>query len=351
MDIPTYSTVVLKLMSQIDILTKSFIFNGYNTLSNVLAKPLALLCVLYIVLTGYGMVKGLIKTPIQEFTKGAIRMGIVYMFAMNWGFFSDYLVKLFINGASELGGVLMQATPFDVPVITGSGVNGGLQSVLIEVIRVGSWTWAKASFNHYAPIFTAIMIYLSGLAVVGLALFEFIIAKLMLSICLCTAPLFLCFTLFERTRSFFDRWLGTVVGFSLVLILVSSVVGLCMHLIHWAIGGHYQNHATTISAVDWMPIFIVACLCVMAILEVTGIAKSIGGTCSTSNGSAMVGGFLGGAIGASRTGQTMGRKTFDMAKTVLPASTFENLRAFRGQSPTQDQTIPPSFNNHPRGRS
>ncbi|EEZ95949.1 type IV secretion system protein [Legionella longbeachae] len=351
MDIPTYSTVVLKLTNQIDALTKSFIFNGYNTLSNYLAQPLALLCVIYIVLRGYGMVKGLIKTPIQEFTKGAIRMGIVYMFAMNWGVFSDYLVKLFINSASELGGVLMQATPFDVPVITGSGVNGGLQSVLIEVIRVGSWTWAKASFNHFGPIFTAIMIYLSGLAVVGLALFEFIIAKLMLSICLCTTPLFLCFTLFEKTRTFFDRWLGTMVGFSLVLILVSSVVGLCMHLIHWAIGGHYLNHAANITAVDWMPIFIVACLCVMAILEVTGIAKSIGGTCSTSNGSAMVGGFIGGALGASRTGQTMGGKALDVAKTILPESTVENLRAFSGKSQVQSESITPSFTNHPRGRS
>ncbi|WP_231950619.1 type IV secretion system protein [Legionella spiritensis] len=338
MAIPTYATVIVQLTDRIDDLTRTFVFNGYNTLSSVLAGPLASLCVLYIVLTGFGIMRGLIKKPMEEFTKGAIRIGLVYMLAMNWGVFSEYLVTLFIHAASELGADLMQATPFDVPVMTGHGVNGGLQSVLIEVVRVGSWTWAKASFKHWAPVFTAMMIYLSGLAVVGLALFEIIIAKLMLAICLCTAPLFLCFTLFDKTRSFFDRWLGTIVGFSLVLVLVSTVVGLCLHLIHWAIGGHYLNHAATVKAVDWIPVFLVACLCVMAILEVTGIAKSIGGTCSTSNGSAMVGGFLGGAMGASRTSGSLSQKAMTIAKAAVPGSVLGNLSHIRGQAGQQSQT-------------
>jgi type IV secretion system protein VirB6 len=331
MESPTYATIILQLTNQIDVLTQSFTFNGYQALSNALSKPLATLCVLFIVLTGFGIVLGLVKAAFQEFNKWAIRIGIIYMFAMNWGFFSEYMVKLFIHGASELGGILMQATPFSFPINTGKGVNGGLQTALIEVIRVGSWTWDKASFKHFSPIFTAIAIYLSGLAVVGLALFELIIAKLMLSICLCTAPLFFCFTLFDKTKALFDRWLGALVGFSLVLVMVSTVVGLCLHLIHWTIGGHYNSHAVHVSAVDWMPIFIVAFLSVMAILEVVGIAKSIGGACSTSNGSSMVGGFLGGALGASSTGKDLSQRLLTLAQKALPNSLKGNLRELKGE--------------------
>lgn len=337
MDTPTYANIILKLANHIDELTKAFIFNGYQALAKALSAPLASLCILLIIFMGFGLLRGLIKNPMEEFQKNLLRIGVVYMLAMNWGVFSEYVVTLFVQGASEIGEVIMYATPFKVPVITGSGVNGGLQSVFIEVIRVGAWTWDKASFKHWGPIFTAIMIYLAGLAVVGLALFEIIIAKLMLAICLCSAPLFIPLTLFDKTRAFFDRWLGTIVGFSLVLVFVSTVVGFAMHLLHWTIGGHFETHAANVTAVDWIPIAIAACLCVMAILEVTGIAKNIGGACCTANGSAMMGGFIGGFLGSGRVTQQLGQKMSLLVKAATPDSARTNMQHVRGTTSTPSQ--------------
>jgi type IV secretion system protein VirB6 len=309
MSIPNYATLILRLGAEIDLITKSFIFDGYRAMSMALKAPVATMCVLYIVLTGFGMTRGLIKKPMDEFVKVVIRIGIVYMLAFNWGTFSEYFVGLFVRGAGELGAVMMKATPFTIPELSrGVGLNGSLQSALIEVVRVGLWTWEKSSFRHMGPALTGLMIWISGLAVVGLAFFEIVVAKLMIAVCMTTAPLFLSFTLFDKTRTYFDRWLDKLVGFSLVLIFVSSVVGLCMHLIHWTIGGHYLNQAVGMSTVDWIPLLLVSCLCVMTIREVVGIAKSIGGMCSTGTGSAMIGGALGGAMGAAATSGGMMKK-------------------------------------------
>lgn len=332
---PTYATIIVQLTGQIDSLTQSFIYKGYEALSSALAKPLASLCILLITLLGYGILRGVIKMPLHELSKAALKIGFVYLLAMNWSLFSQYVVALFVDGASELGAALMQAAPNAGAV--SHNINGALQSVFVEVIRVGAWTADKASFKHPSPLFTAIMIDLAGLVVIGFALFELIIAKIMLAICLCTAPLFLCLTLFEQTKSFFDRWLGTLVGFSLVLIFVSAVVGLCMHLIHWSIGDHYLNHAINVSAVDWIPIFLVAFLCIMLLLEVTGIAKSIGGACCTSNGSAMVGGFIGGALGAHRQGQDVRQKLGALAQKAVPNSLRSQLSQLKGNA--QQQTF------------
>ncbi|NSL19584.1 type IV secretion system protein [Tatlockia micdadei] len=337
---PTYANIIVELTNQIDVLTKTFVFNGYNTLASLLAKPLAGLCTIFIIVMGYRVLRGLTQSPLQELTKSCFRIGLVYLFAMNWGFFSQYFVKLFVDCAGEIGAALMQIIPFKLPM-NGGGINAGLQAVFTEVIRVGSWTIGKASLKHFAPVLTGLMIYLSGLAVVGLALFEIIIAKLMLSICLSSAPLFFCFTLFEQTKTFFDRWLGVLVGFSLILVFVSSVVGLCMHLIHWTIGGHYATHAVNISATDWIPIFVVACLCVMGLLEITGIAKSIGGACSTSTGSAMVGGFIGGALGASTQGKNISQKAINLAKKAgsygLASLGFPSTKATQTMSSIRNQ--------------
>lgn len=327
MDAPNYATIILKLASEIDTLTKTFVYGGYQALSNALAKPLGSLCLIYIILIGYGIIRGLIKTPMQEFIKGSFRIGLIYMLGMNWNFFSSYVVNLFTTGMSELGIVMMNLLPVKIPMISGVGVNGGLQSVLIEVIRVGNWIWDTATLRHPGPFLSAFMVYAAGIAVVGLAFFELIVAKLMLSICLCTAPFFIILTLFDKTRNFFDQWLGKVVGFSLVLFFVSTVLGFCMHLVHWCVGAHFLEHAANFASVDWIPLFICACLCVMALLEVVGLAKSIGGSCCTSSGSAMVGGFMGGAMGAATAGgatKVAGSKLLTMGKSFMPGGMAMN---------------------------
>lgn len=294
---PIYSNVILSLTNQMDTLTANFVKNGYGALASALAKPLASLIILFIVLTGYGITRGLIKAPLEELTKFSVRVGIIYFFAMNWGNFSFYVANLFINGSGELGAVLMKSTRLTPEAMAGSTVMQGLQSVFTEVIRVGTWTIKKASLRNLGPYYTALMIYASGLAIVTMALLEIVVAKLMLSICLCTAPLFFLFTLFEKTRAFFDRWLGLLVGFSLVLVLVSSVVGLCMSLIHWSVAGYVPNHAATIDSVGWIPVFLVSCLCMITLSQAAQIGKSIGGACHTAGGGAMVAGFAGGAFG------------------------------------------------------
>jgi type IV secretion system protein VirB6 len=301
MQSPSYASVILDLADQIDRLIQSFIANGYQALSQALEKPLGSVCVLYLILVGYGITRGFIKTPLQEFIKAALRMGVIYQLAMDWSFYASFVVDWFIKGMSELSAVMMQLLPCNFHLLKGAGVNGGLQTVLIEVVEVGSKVWNTASVRHPGPFFCGLMIYAGGIAVVALAFFELVVAKLMLALCLATAPLFVICTLFDKTRSFFDQWLGKVVGFALVIFFVSTVVGFCMHLLHWCIED-YVNNKTSYVAVGWIPLFICACLSVMALLEVVGLAKSIGGSCTTGTGSAMVGGFISGSLSALSLG-------------------------------------------------
>lgn len=334
MEAPNYATVILRLAEEIDVLTKTFVSGGYKALSGALSKPLGSLCIIYIILVGFGITRGLIKTPMNEFIKGSIRIGLVYLLAMNWSFFSENMVTFFTTGVSELSVIMMNLLPVKLPMIKGVGVNGGLQSVLIEIIRVGSWVWDTGTFRNPGPYVVALIVYATGIAVVGLAFFEIIVAKLMLSICLCTAPLFIILTLFDKSRNFFDQWLGKVVGFSLVIFFVSTVIGFCLHLVHWCIGAHYLSHAEHFASVDWIPLFICACLAVMAILEVVGMAKSIGGSCCTSGGSAMVGGFMGGAMGAVSAGgatKLLGSKLSQLGKSFLPGGSIMNAGSHMAQ--------------------
>lgn len=290
----TYHTFIVNLASEIDRLTNHFVFDGYTALASLLKAPLASMIVLYIVLMGYAIVRGLVQTPQQELFKFAIRAGMIYMTAMNWSFFSSHLCDLFVVSSESISTTLMQAVHQQA---LGGSINQGLQNVLNEILTLGSSLFDAGSFRKLTPYFAGIMVFFSGSVTVGLAFIEIVIAKLMLAVTLSTAPLFIIFTLFDQTKSFFDRWLGVLVGFSLVLVFVSSVVGLCVHLLHWVTSGVLNTSDPFTSAI-WVPLFIVACLCVMGITQAASIGKSIGGAMCTSGGAAMVGGFIGGGLGA-----------------------------------------------------
>jgi type IV secretion system protein VirB6 len=291
-----YDTVVTGLVSQIDTLMIAFVKDGYNALATALKAPLAAVGTLSIVLIGYGITMGFIKASMKELYKWILKMGVIFFFAMNWGNFSFYVVGLFDKGAGELSTVVMKTT--HTP-IAGKTIAQGLQSVFTDVFHVGQWTMKKSTLRNWWPVCTAFFIWASGLVVVAVALFEIIVAKIMLSICLATAPLFMILILFDKTRPFFDRWLGSVVGFSLVLIFVSTVIGLCISLIHASIAGYLPEQAASMDSVGWAPIFLVACLCTACLFQAANIAKHIGGACHTAGGAAMAGGLAGGAAAAA----------------------------------------------------
>jgi len=260
---------------------------------------------------GFVAIKGGIENPLQGFMKFIFRAGIIYFFALNWGNFAAYIRDFFVIGSETMANELMKATSKSH---SHASIFQGLQSVFNDMVSLGSSTLSEGGYRNLSPYFCGILIYLSGAATLGLAFFEIVIAKLMLSVILCTAPLFLSLTLFDQTRHFFDRWLGLLVGFSLVLVFVSSVLGLTIDLMGWAMT-QVEANQSDLSSAAWVPLSMVGLFCIMGILEAANIGKSIGGAAGTSGGAAMVGGFLGGALGAVAATKSTAKKGHGVART------------------------------------
>ncbi len=339
-------TFLLNLAGEIDRLTCHFVFDGYTALAELLKAPLGAMVVLYIVLTGYAIARGLIKTPQQELFKFVFRVGFICLAGMNWSFFASHIRDLFVVGSETISTALMQAVHSEFRV---GSINQGLQNVLNEVLKLGGELFEVGSFRKLTPYFSGIMVFLSGCITVGLAFIEIVIAKLMLAITLCTAPLFICFTLFEQTKTFFDRWLGVLVGFSLVTVFVSSVVGLSTHFLHWVTNSMLNNPEQMKSAI-WVPIFIIAALCVMGITQAVNIGKSIGGSLCTSGGAAMVSGFVGASLGSFAFSKQSMQKTFKAAHAGAQSSSgaFQTAKSLLAASHTRIQNMRQQFR---RGRS
>ena len=273
MVIPTYMTIIDKLFTELDVLLSNYVFDAYNALAGYLKAPLGLAIVLYIVLMGLSITQGWVKLSMGNLVKSSIKLALVYMAAMNWGWFSQHVVELINKGSGQIGDVLISATPVPIPHFAGTGINGAMQSVLIEFTKIGVWVWNRGSWHALGPCFAAIVIWGFGYALILVAVFELVLAKIMLAVLFATAPLFVGFTLFKPTHGFFDRWLGACVGFGLLMIFVSSMLALALSISQWAIAGVYMDHATNLQIMGFVPVMIVGFIGVGIILKAAQLAR------------------------------------------------------------------------------
>lgn len=295
----TYLTIIERLFTELNLLLRNTVFNGYTALVSYLRKPLGLAVVLYISLMGLAISQGWLKLSMGNLVRSTLKIGFIYMAAMNWSWFSHYVVDFINKGAGQIGSVLISATPVPIPRFSGEGINGAMQTVLIEFTEIGNWIWNKGAWNHPAPCFTALLIWGFGYMLILVAVFELVLAKIMLAILFSTAPLFVSFTLFKVTHGIFDRWLGACIGFALLMIFISSMLALALSIAQWAIAGTYISRAIDISLVGFIPIMIVGFIGTGILLKASHLAQSIGGTITIASGSTLLAGTIGGILGGT----------------------------------------------------
>jgi len=285
MAIPIYINVISGIFSQIHHLLDQYVHQGYVALAEALKYPLGISVTLYIVLLGYSITQGWVKYSISEFVKTALKIGLIYTFAMNWDFFSTNVVGFIQEGSNQLGGIIFYANNHASIHNGNNGIESALQSILVQFTKLGLWFWKRGSLYSPGPYLEGTVVWASGIALLLIATFQLILANIMLAILFVAAPLFVGFALFEPTQGLFDRWLGNIVGFALLILFVSIVLGFVLSIAHWAISGINEKNLMQLSAVTFVPIVLVVFIGIGLIKRAASLAHEIGMGISTLSSS------------------------------------------------------------------
>ncbi|MBV52637.1 MAG: hypothetical protein CL816_01065 [Coxiellaceae bacterium] len=282
MSLPAYDTIILQYQEEVTLLLDHCVYNGYMALSGYLKTPLMISIVLYIALMGLSISQGWIKLSLSSFIQSTIKIGLINFFAMNWGNFSSIVIKGFQGGASEISAVLLTATPVELPHFAGEGMSGALQSLLIEVAKVGNFLFQKGGITKLAPLFDGCVVWFTGILMIGTAFLELVMAQICLATLFTAGPLFISFTLFSSTRVFFERWLGALSGCVFVVIFVNITVCLNMSVLQAIVADEYLTQAVDFPLVSFVPFYIVCLLSVWQVMRVSSLAMNLGGSIGSS---------------------------------------------------------------------
>ena len=171
--------------------------------------------------------------------------------------------------------------------------------------------------SNVGALLDGIILWVFGYLIVGIGLFEIILAKVMLAVLFVFTPLLVLFCYFKPFQSIFDRWLGAIIGFALLQLFVTATLTLALSLAYWWVGLHIGESALHIGSYGTLPIVIVGIICIGLVLKAAHLAQNLGGIVSNSAASAMVGGMVGGAVGASLSTLNVGRLAMRPATSLM----------------------------------
>ena len=252
MSVPTYDTIIVQYQEEIMTLLNECVYKGYTALSNYLKTPISVCLVLYIALLGMGVMQGWVKVGMPTFIRSTLKITAIYTFALNWSNFSQVVVDGFQSLASEISSVLVSATPVSLPHFDGEGITASLQTLLIEVAKVGNFLFQKGSLIKLAPLFDGCFVWFAGCLMIAMAFLEMITAQILMATLLIAGPFFIACTLFKPTRVFFERWFGALFGTVFVLMFVNITVAINMTILQAIISDDFLTEAVNFSLISFV---------------------------------------------------------------------------------------------------
>lgn len=246
-----------------------------GTMSGTLTAPLTAAMTLYIILYGWAILRGSIQEPVLDFVFRSVKLLVIWSLVANAGDYSAWAGDTIVNGIPEFinditgsPGSTLPSDPImamantlalDIQQAYGSGIEGRLYGYLMSLVVVGG-----------AIVFSAIAFVVSLLVAFGLLLMASV------------GPLFIAFSLFDFTRGWFFSWLGQVLNFGLLKLLVTV-----MMILMTAFLGDVYTHTDISGGLVALSAFLVALACAtIFFFLLPSIASALSAGAGASTGAA-----------------------------------------------------------------
>lgn len=209
--------------SKLEAPIQNFMTQGVEGLAGYVTAPLKVAAILYVTFYGYMIIRGMVHVSVVDFCVSCIKLAVIITLATNVETYNNYVTGLFFEslpkeiGNALAGGKQFQANAFDLMLDRG--------------FMAARKIWAEAGITNPGPALVATLVMGVSVISTGAAYFIALYAKLALSFVLAIGPIFVALAMFRQTRGFTQGWLGQVVNFVVLQVLVVAVLLLVVTIV------------------------------------------------------------------------------------------------------------------------
>jgi type IV secretory pathway VirB6-like protein len=233
---------ITKFVGMVQLLLCNVSRNIYNGLvkppSNFIPYIRAIL-LLYIILLGFSSAMGFSSLSHKDLLIRVLKIGLITQLISptSWEFFNTHFFKLFTDGIGVIISIIFGQSEDIIPVnvnvpwIPESSCNFQTLSGFSVFDRIFSELFSRETtrkvlsllvWRAYGFLYIAVIYICLGfvLFTVVKCILLYLISFLIISILIVLAPIFISFILFDFTRSFFEKWLETIISYFVQPIII-----------------------------------------------------------------------------------------------------------------------------------
>ncbi|MBT5827632.1 MAG: hypothetical protein HOH73_01995 [Alphaproteobacteria bacterium] len=218
---------------------------------------------LYIALTAATFLLGLTQITQTDLLFRVLKIGLIYTLLTpgSWEYFS-YFIKIFEEGSVELSSIIagsfLDIDSSDTTLgLEPEDIIYGLIDEIVDLFFQPPIHF-KISAVFFSPIFIGVILFVLiyyalflVLYAIGKSIILYFIIKLVFVMLFMVGPIFIVFSLFERTKGMFDNWLNMVISYSIQLLFLFITIAFFSYLI---VDIFYQMF---FYGVCWKPVWII----------------------------------------------------------------------------------------------
>lgn len=268
-------TFLASMFSTVDAAVDTYVTATVASVTTAIA-PVANQCfLLYMILWGFAMYRGMIDEPILDGTFRMLRLLFISHIAINVGTYSGLIVDNLI------------ALPNYMTTLV---ANGGtvsesrtvLDDILSDTINTGNKLWESGSIlppdSNPGAYFMAIIVWISAVFCTGYAAFLLILSKVALGVLVGLGPIFIFMSIFDATKKFFDAWIGQCINYVLISAMTISVIKLLFGMYAAVTAGALAaSDSADFSFASVASMFLLSVICFLVLMQVQSLAASLGG--------------------------------------------------------------------------
>lgn len=244
-----------------------------GNMSSALTAPLTAAMLLYIILYGIAIMRGAIQEPILDFAVRGIKLAIIWTLVSSAGDYTSWVSSTINNGIGEF-----------VNALTGGSGSIPGDSVMVQAHEFADRVQERYASESWSGVivggFIAIVVLVTAFFFAAIAFVVSLLTTFALSIMAAIGPLFICFALFDATRGWFFAWLGQILNFALVKLLVIVLTVLVVSLL----GNIYTQTSVLDIGVAWGA-YVSGLLCaIIFFLLIPSIAAGLSAGAQASTG-------------------------------------------------------------------
>lgn len=115
-----------RILNMIDVASATFIVDTFNNLWAAITVSFRNLLILFLILYGLAIWRGLIKTPVQDMVWTALKFAVIFGLVSTWPLFNGIVVQFLTNTPDAMAGVVAGRT--------GTTASGAIGAVYIDAI-------------------------------------------------------------------------------------------------------------------------------------------------------------------------------------------------------------------------